>query len=179
MIPILSSLQRRQFWQGGIHYHNGILTRTNFNSTEVTTSTSDSGTTIWFNNVTKTIQLTIGADLDSYEVWVDCHGEPSPYDASIFTALEQTEAKAKAGTITFRIWPNPASDRLSIQFNSNGENDVEVQIFNGSGQLVLQLPFLETDRRRMQVDVSRLPTGPYYLAVRNRESLFLKTFIKR
>ncbi len=74
------------------------------------------------------------------------------------------------------LYPNPAKDFIVLE--SVGVQDVQVQIFSVSGQLIrtLDYPILPAT---CPIDIAELPAGSYLLKVdKNREMLFGKRFIK-
>lgn len=68
--------------------------------------------------------------------------------------------------ISFDLFPNPASGRLNLRFNSARAAEVSVRLYNAIGQRVhsarLALPAGATQRA---LDISRLPAGLYQLSV--------------
>lgn len=65
-----------------------------------------------------------------------------------------------------KIWlsPNPTSDVLNIQSNTNQLSNQLLRIFNYKGQLVYKetIPSLITE---MSIDISHLPKGEYFLSI--------------
>ncbi|KAA3635832.1 MAG: T9SS C-terminal target domain-containing protein [Bacteroidetes bacterium] len=63
-----------------------------------------------------------------------------------------------------RLFPNPASDQLQMNFFSKSEDQYTLNIFNMMGQLVKQVN-VETSpgKNNLQINVSELPQGTYLL----------------
>lgn len=71
-----------------------------------------------------------------------------------------------------RIYPNPASDFITIQAE---ENIYEISIFNQQGQLVLQE---ESKLQQMRINIIDLPAGLYTLKLKAENRVILKKLIK-
>jgi hypothetical protein len=80
-----------------------------------------------------------------------------------------------------KVYPNPASDRIELQFSlATPLTDVSINFAELSGRSVLtkQYPTIEADRT-LPVDVSSLKTGTYLIQVRSAEGeSFATKFIK-
>ncbi len=68
------------------------------------------------------------------------------------------------------VYPNPTSNAFQVYLPTS--QSVDVQLFSGSGQLVLQQSNVESGE---QVDVSFLPKGVYFYHFRDEENLVLHT----
>lgn len=60
---------------------------------------------------------------------------------------------------SFTIYPNPASEMLTLQFSDN--EDVTIDLFNTKGQLVASKKLMGGEVHKM--DVSQLPEGIYFI----------------
>lgn len=62
--------------------------------------------------------------------------------------------------LELKIFPNPASDNITLSMQENPKDDLQLEIYNISGKLVMQqqLPAFEKEHR---VDVQNLQTGVY------------------
>lgn len=74
----------------------------------------------------------------------------------------------------FELFPNPASNSLTVMLTQTGNIDETIQIYNAEGILVKSI---ETKRVLNSVDVSGLKTGLYYVALRSHRQQALK-FVK-
>ena len=63
------------------------------------------------------------------------------------------------------VYPNPTSNAFQVYLPTSGRMDL--QLFNGSGQLVLQESDVESGE---QVDISALAKGIYFYNLKNKES---------
>ncbi len=71
------------------------------------------------------------------------------------------------------IYPNPVAD--IIYCNVNNLNGINVVMYDLSGQAVLKQSFKESD---INIDISKLPVGVYFLKLSNSEHTFGKKIIK-
>ena len=70
--------------------------------------------------------------------------------------------------LTVRTFPNPFTDELNFEFSIKKGADVQIDIFNASGQRVLSSEDKRFDAGRVTIrlELSELPTGPYYYSIR-------------
>lgn len=61
------------------------------------------------------------------------------------------------------IYPNPAQDMLNISFNANGNKNVNCQVVNIAGSVVYRNSFSGNENQSVQIDVSNLPVGIYFV----------------
>lgn len=66
---------------------------------------------------------------------------------------------------TFSIYPNPASDKLSIKLNNVSSEPNEISLFNSLGQKVWNII---TDESALQLEVKDLPKGLYVVQVKSK-----------
>lgn len=78
-----------------------------------------------------------------------------------------------SSNVSLSIYPNPASDFISIEFSQNIGQE-ELHIYNTSGQLVKVMKA----SRSMKLDVSTLPEGLYCIRFKNSRQPVLK-FMKQ
>ncbi len=70
-------------------------------------------------------------------------------------------------SVTLNIYPNPASDRISIQHNSIESSGIySLQIYSSTGQLIEQRQL--TKQGLQSVDISSFEVGLYFVLLRNR-----------
>lgn len=79
--------------------------------------------------------------------------------------VQTTSTGPEAPAPSVRVFPNPASDALTIQQTGN-EDNLTVRLLNLTGSMMLEQtwPF---GAGELRLDVSRLPAGMYLLEVRN------------
>ncbi|WP_390451741.1 alkaline phosphatase family protein [Chryseobacterium sp. Alg-005] len=78
----------------------------------------------------------------------------------------------------FRIYPNPASQQLNINFKS-GEKEVSFQIIDSKGSVALSGKMkLFKGSCEEKIDISSLSNGVYFLKISTHKTVLTKTFIK-
>jgi hypothetical protein len=84
------------------------------------------------------------------------------------TTLSEAEPQEK--TDPFLLYPNPSSDVIYIQQSKRATRKNIAQVFNLDGHLLLESPFLEEDR--LKINVQDLPSGMYLLKIGNQALKF-------
>lgn len=74
------------------------------------------------------------------------------------------------------VFPNPARHQLVVEVQDN-RKDCRVQIFNAYGQLMVERN-LVTGTDRMELDVSGLPKGSYFIRIQADKPLLAQQFMK-
>ena len=98
---------------------------------------------------------------------------------TLFTALFSydstwTAGVDKAPALEFRVAPNPTTGRLTIQ--TDLDENFETLVYDMNGKVVMRR---ESSDSVLEVDLSRLPTGQYFLMVRTREQYGIRTIVKK
>ena len=68
----------------------------------------------------------------------------------------------------YTVFPNPCKGKFSIKSNSF-QNNVKIQIFNFSGQKVKELI---SENNHLEIDISDLPKGLYFINLNSKETFF-------
>lgn len=68
--------------------------------------------------------------------------------------------------LNFEIFPNPATDFVSIKFNNSDVKNLNIKILNSLGAEIEKIE-RNTSSNNIELNISDLPTGIYWLAVRN------------
>lgn len=75
------------------------------------------------------------------------------------------------------VFPNPAKDRLTLNFRSKEDGDATVQIFNMVGQRVKALPIpMYEGINDAQIDIDDLPSGTYLIRIDTRVNQLVSKF---
>jgi Secretion system C-terminal sorting domain len=72
-------------------------------------------------------------------------------------------------TLAFNIYPNPTNQVLNIEIPENTEGP-SVEIFNAMGNVV-------SKTKQLNIDVSDLPTGIYFVQIKTKDRVGVKRFI--
>ncbi len=84
-----------------------------------------------------------------------------------------TSVKELHNTNSFYIYPNPATDELSVK--TDNETYTALSITNTMGQQIMQQPFSNS---QTTVDVKMLSPGLYYITLRGEQGSVVKKFLK-
>lgn len=80
-----------------------------------------------------------------------------------------------------KVFPNPISQRLSIEFDCADQETALIRILNTTGQLVYEETFEKSNafghRRQLQGDFSAFANGLYLIEIRQTNKLFQSKFI--
>ncbi len=91
-------------------------------------------------------------------------------DGSTDGEVTETEIPVLYQGAEFGMFPNPATSQLTVEVPMEAENDVQVSIFDVSGRAAMQQHrTLGKGDNRMLFNVQSLPSGVYFVQVRNGE----------
>ena len=79
---------------------------------------------------------------------------------------------------TFQIYPNPTSNILNLNFDNILSTDIsQIKIYSGLGNEI-ELPKPMINENNIQLDVSSLPQGVYYISFFNNGKVERARFVK-
>ena len=73
-------------------------------------------------------------------------------------------------TLDFKLYPNPASSQITIEL----EGMQKVMVYNALGQTILNK---EADSNMMQLDLSGLENGLYWVKVMTQNGMAMRRFV--
>jgi hypothetical protein len=85
--------------------------------------------------------------------------------------------RIKTQQFDIQIYPNPASEWISISSNLDDAQEVNVYVSSISGQIMIY-DLISSKGGVSQVDVSNLPPGNYIIEVRFENNSIRKRFVK-
>ena len=92
--------------------------------------------------------------------------------------LASVEEKSKIDNSDVVLYPNPASDNLSVVINSKGTNKGLVNILDITGKILSSHDVsLETGKNLVSENTSDLPSGIYFVQVKCNESFITKKLV--
>ena len=97
------------------------------------------------------------------------YGETHDYTANITGNVNINEISEN-----INVYPNPATNFINIESESNIENIV---IFNITGQIVSISKLQNFKTSKIEIDVSNLQTGIYFLNIETENGNFVKKLI--
>jgi len=99
-------------------------------------------------------------------------------DGSTDGATEEIEIPVVFENVGFGMYPNPASDELTVEVPLEADADVAVAILDPAGKAAIQQHrALTKGDNLITLDVSRLPNGVYFVQVRNGEQLHTRKLV--
>ena len=103
-------------------------------------------------------------------------------DVHVTSSFHQATSKKESNlNLKWRLYPNPASEFITIEFaNSMGE-DTEIRLYDMSGKLVLRqdLGMLPYGNNSIRIELDALTSGLYFYELQSGESISSEKFIKR
>jgi hypothetical protein len=99
-------------------------------------------------------------------------------DGSTDGEVEEIELEVAFANAGFGLYPNPATDQLTVDVPLEADSDVSVAIIDPSGKIALsQQRMLSKGDNVFQFDLGRLPSGVYFVQVRNGEIAQTRKFV--
>lgn len=88
---------------------------------------------------------------------------------------ESIENTVKTNTsLEWQVFPNPVSSVLRILLDSNETGNGTLELTNAEGALISN-QMINLQQQRTDLDMQSLPSGSYYLLLRNEQGELLKT----
>lgn len=92
-----------------------------------------------------------------------------------FTDFKVATQDLKTDPSVLRLFPNPVKDTLSVALETTKNDKIEATIFDVSGKLILQKTFAQAT---FHLSTAALPTGVYFIRVRQGKDIFKGKFVK-
>lgn len=93
---------------------------------------------------------------------------------SIFSSSNTTEVVNLNIDDPTEIFPNPSNGKFKISLTDQGQNVEEFRILNQLGNIVLYEQ-IETNLKEIEINLSDLPSGVYYLSIKTKMNQIVKT----
>lgn len=87
----------------------------------------------------------------------------------------ETFSNETFGTSDFRMWPNPAKDKLHIQLGNESIGQVDISIFSINGKKVAS--FSKKANQSIDLDISNLKSGVYLIKITSDKTSFTKKLL--
>lgn len=78
-----------------------------------------------------------------------------------------------------RIYPNPATTTLTIEWNNSNETNHAYQIFDVNGRIVQMAAIKNENSNRLEINVSNLKTGVYFINITSGNRKQQLKFVKK
>ena len=94
------------------------------------------------------------------------------------TCLELSTSTQEIQNYPFSIFPNPASDVITIQTGHIKDDEYSLGIYNSNGSLIYES--IENGRRSVKVNLTHIPDGLYFVVIKTAfQHSFGKLFVTR
>ncbi|HET6556260.1 MAG TPA: M64 family metallopeptidase, partial [Prolixibacteraceae bacterium] len=153
---------------------NGNLIGRNVDSVLINPSTLMDG----INNISVTVSDT--SILTRSDEHITSHVSSARWDISKVTTGMRTVALGD-DRIELKLFPNPSSDVLTINFRIQKPEPVTLTVYSSQG-IVMQrriVPANSANENSLTVDVGTYPSGSYYLELKTMDFIHSEPFIKR
>jgi Zn-dependent metalloprotease len=105
--------------------------------------------------------------------WNGAYSTTQCYTLHVYTSNTpfrlESELAGSSPKDHFTIYPNPAADRITLQYDAAEAFDGDVRLLNPMGQIVQIFRQSLTTGDRIQMDLSQLPTGIYFVNLASAE----------
>ncbi|MEL7424333.1 MAG: T9SS type A sorting domain-containing protein [Bacteroidota bacterium] len=129
--------------------------------------------------VTETIELSdyIGEEINVRFLATSAWGNNLFLDNINISDIVGTQELTEVSEIS--MFPNPANEMLRVDFNLEQASQLQVEVFNATGQRVQQLGAenYNTGRNQLSLDVSQFANGVYFLRMFNADRELNRRFI--
>jgi hypothetical protein len=110
---------------------------------------------------------------DTIEIYI-------PEQDTISDTVTVSIAKDLKNALNFYIYPNPANDILTINFESDINSKVEIEFFDITGCIIYrEQRYINRQASCVEKNISGLKPGIYFVKINNKEFSRTTRFIKR
>lgn len=95
----------------------------------------------------------------------------------VFDLLENT-SKIHNRTNPFKVYPNPTSNHILVDFGITNKNKLQLELINQQGIIVKASVFTEAIRQA-SIDIHNFPEGLYFLRLTTNDSCFIEKVVIR
>lgn len=96
------------------------------------------------------------------------------YNSFEINLLQSAVSDIPAGETLFKVFPNPFSERIWLEFNLKADSEVHMELYDLSGRAVaiLNEGFLEKGTHSLNLEIPDLSAGVYFIRFRSNEEHF-------
>ncbi len=107
------------------------------------------------------VEFEIGADGDNSVVQLAA----AATENGVITVEQILPLPVSAALREMKVYPNPATDRLSIQYEGLNSNDIRLALYDINGRMVKEMPLPRAERNVLVMPLDELNGGLYFLNV--------------
>jgi len=106
-----------------------------------------------------------------YSITIESSGRLSPY-----TSCQENESKQEL--FISNIYPNPATDKITVEVESKSQEQIDYEVLRIDGSLI-KTASKQSATKPFSIDVNTLPNGTYILRIIQDEISTSRRFIKQ
>jgi hypothetical protein len=107
------------------------------------------------------------------EGWEQGYKVNKTFEVRVFNSLFL--GLSEINEVEFKMYPNPSNGLVTIQLKNEGLQNVSINVYNYTGQLVRNYRSISTTN--LQVDVTGIPKGMYLLEVISNKISRIKSLV--
>jgi hypothetical protein len=107
------------------------------------------------------------------------YGFGAAIDNIVIDENEISGIEANPENLTVGLYPNPASEKVFVNFNIPGNPEVSLQLCDMSGKILLNRNVKSTYGTPEEIDLSHLPQGVYNVIISQPDEVIIKKFVKQ
>jgi PKD repeat protein len=103
------------------------------------------------------------------------HSDGKEYSLDLCSALGIEELSKKEKGL--KVYPNPATDKLFLEFSLEQRETTTIKLMDSSGKVVYSAVF-NPGMQMVNIDLSSLSKGMYFIHIRGDKNTFVEKFVK-
>ena len=117
--------------------------------------------------------------IDKPEYHISVQLEPLSVNAIVLKAASTSAKPIQSENFGLKVFPNPSSGKINIEFVLNDNSPVNIELFNSSGQKLKTISGLQTFAGKNQIerDLTKYSSGIYWITVRTDSVTETRKFI--
>lgn len=102
----------------------------------------------------------------------------APVTLGLTETAPPTSVKDLARINDLRMYPNPATDKLTISSEQVNPGKYSVMVFDMAGRQILQQEAYSSNGFQVSISLDKIPAGSYILQVKGKEQAAVRAFVK-
>jgi hypothetical protein len=92
-----------------------------------------------------------------------------------YSVILESAAEEQSGKPWMEIYPNPASEQVTIEAGYEDSEESQIKLWNMNGQMIYSEPFTTDKGRFLSTwDLTKIPAGVYFVEVGALRKIFVK-----
>lgn len=106
-------------------------------------------------------------------------GQPNCSCASFFYKLGFASLNENSNDIILKVFPNPATESISLMVKNNNQDINSIKILNLNGVLIKQISQPKIINNQIIIETTKIPPGLYFIVLNSGTMVSTKKFIKQ